>query len=126
MDKVVHFEIPYDDAMRAHDFYKKVFHWKLTEVPDMNYTTVGTVEVDDKMMPKESGGINGGMMKRDKVKHPVITIAVKDINKTVKDVEMHGGKLFIEKMQVGDMGFSAYIKDTEDNIIGLWQNLKEM
>jgi len=24
-------------------------------------------------------------------------------------------------MQVGDMGYAAYFKDTEGNIIGLWQ-----
>ena len=27
-----------------------------------------------------------------------------------------------EKMAVGDMGFAAYFKDSEGNVMGLWQN----
>jgi len=27
----------------------------------------------------------------------------------------------MKKQQVGDMGWTAYIKDTEGNVIGLWQ-----
>ena len=26
------------------------------------------------------------------------------------------------KMAVGDMGFAAYFKDSEENVIGLWQS----
>ena len=43
MDKVVHFEIPVDDAARAREFYGSAFDWDLTEM-DMGggnmYTTV--------------------------------------------------------------------------------------
>ncbi len=28
-------------------------------------------------------------------------------------------------MQVGDMGYAAYFKDTEGNIIGLWQTINQ-
>ena len=34
-----------------------------------------------------------------------------------------GGKMVREKMQVGDMGYASYFKDTEGNIIGLWQKI---
>lgn len=123
MDKVMHFEIPADDVKRAQKFYNKVFGWKINEMPKMDYTILQTVEIDEKnMMPKEVGAINGGMTKRkDPVKVPVITISVEDIAQTMKEIEKAGGKLVQKKMSVGDMGFSAYFKDTEGNVIGLWQ-----
>lgn len=122
MDKVVHFEIPADDVERAKKFYKKVFDWKMESIPDMEYTMIQTIAVDEKHMPTEPGAINGGMMKRqDPVKSPVITIAVQDIEGTMKSVKKMGGQSIRGKMQVGDMGYAAYFKDTEGNIIGLWQ-----
>jgi len=36
--------------------------------------------------------------------------------------EQLGGKTVQKKMPVGDMGFAAYFKDTEGNVIGLFQN----
>ncbi len=124
MDKVVHFEIPADDVERAKNFYKKVFDWKMEAFPDMEYTMIQTTAVDENHMPTEPGAINGGMMKRqDPVKCPNITIAVQDIEETMKNVKKMGGELVRGKMQVGDMGYAAYFKDTEGNVIGLWQNI---
>ncbi len=127
MDKAVHFEIPFDDAKRAGDFYKKVFGWKLNEMPEMNYTIVHTVDVDEKMMPKEVGAINGGMFKRDdkSASGPVIVMGVKSIEETIKKITNNGGKVFKRKSSVGDMGFYAQVKDTEGNIIGIWETIKK-
>lgn len=125
MDKVVHFEIPVDDVERAESFYHKVFGWKLNKVPEMQYTIIHTVEIDDKNMPKELGVINGGMMKRThEIKNPVITINVENIDEAIQKIKEHGGKIVKDKFQVRDMGIAAYFQDTEQNILGLWQNLK--
>jgi uncharacterized protein len=32
-----------------------------------------------------------------------------------------GGTTVNERMPVGDMGFAAYFKDTEGNLMGLWE-----
>ena len=127
MDKAVHFEIPFDDKNRAHEFYKKVFGWKLNEIPEMNYTIAHTVEVDDKMMPKEVGAINGGMYRRDNksAKGPVIVMDVKSIDEYIEKVKEAGGEITRGKMAVGDMGFYAQVKDTEGNIIGIWETIKK-
>ena len=37
------------------------------------------------------------------------------------NVKNMGGEVVRGKMQVGEMGHAAYFKDTEGNIIGLWQ-----
>ena len=65
MNKIVHFEIPFDDKEKAMKFYKDIFGWELNDMPEMNYVIAHTVKVDKKFMPKESGAINGGMYKRD-------------------------------------------------------------
>ena len=127
MGKVVHFEIPADDTVRASSFYNKVFGWKVNSMPEMQYTIFHTGPTNEKDgMTLESGFINGGMMKRSEmIKSPVITIDVEDIEASIKEVTANGGSLIQGKMDVGDMGYSAYIKDTEGNVIGLWQNKKK-
>lgn len=35
----------------------------------------------------------------------------------------NNGKIVHDKFNVGDMGYAAYFKDTEGNILELWQNL---
>jgi hypothetical protein len=125
MNKVVHFEIPFDDEERAVKFYKGCFGWKTEEYPEMKYTIVRTGPVGENMMPEQPGFINGGMMKRKQVRSPVITIEVDDIDAALKNVKQHGGKTHTEKIAVGNMGFSAYFEDSEGNVIGLWQIMKQ-
>lgn len=123
MNSVVHFEIPADNVERAQNFYSEAFDWKIEPVPEMDYTILQTTELDEKRMPKEPGTINGGMMKRSgEFKSPIITIETEDIEAALEKVEEAGGETLKTKMPVGDMGFAAYFKDTEGNIIGLWQN----
>jgi predicted enzyme related to lactoylglutathione lyase len=123
MDKVVHFEVPFDDADRAHNFYREAFGWGLQSMPGMGYTMVTTTPTDDSGRPGEAGGINGGMLaKQGPITAPVITIGVEDLDDALARIEKLGGKVAIGRQPVGDMGFSAYVHDTEGNLIGLWQN----
>ena len=122
MDKVVHFEIPTENLERGQAFYTSVFGWTTNSMPGMGYVLVGTVAVDDRHMPKEPGAINGGMLKRQPpIVAPVITIQVASIEESAKKIQAAGGSLVREKQAVGDMGFSAYFKDSEGNVLGLWQ-----
>jgi predicted enzyme related to lactoylglutathione lyase len=64
MDKVVHFEIPVDDAARAKEFFRTTFDWELNDM-DMGggntYTTVKKTPIDEQSrLPTEPGAINGG------------------------------------------------------------------
>ncbi len=123
MDKVVHFEVPAEDLARAKKFYQETFGWQLQDMPDMNYILARTVETDDKWMPKEVGAINGGMMKRnDIVTGPSFSINVKNIDEAMAKVKAAGGSVIKDKTSVGSMGFVAYFKDTEGNVLSLWQN----
>jgi predicted enzyme related to lactoylglutathione lyase len=122
--RVVHFEIPFDDGDRARTFYADAFGWNLMPMPEMGYTMVATGPTTEQGPPSEPGFINGGMFERGEspVSSPVVTIDVDDIDGTLAQVEKLGGSTVTPKMQVGDMGFAAYFKDPEGNVLGLWQN----
>ncbi|MGZ0152202.1 VOC family protein [Kribbella sp. WER1] len=124
--RIVHFEVPYDDGERARAFYREAFGWNVLEMPEMNYTMVSTGPVNEQQMPTEPGFINGGMFQRSAdnadLTRPVLTVDVADIDAAWKTIESLGGERVGEKMPVGDMGFAAYFKDPEGNVLGLWQN----
>jgi uncharacterized protein len=126
MDKVVHFEIPVDDAARAREFYGSALDWGLQEV-DMGggntYTTVTTTSIDETTrQPTEPGAINGGLMQRSAdTPAPVITIGVTSIDESLKKVEAGGGSTIQPRTEIPEMGAFAYFKDSEGNVLGLWE-----
>ena len=121
--RVVHFEIPFDDADRARGFYREVFDWQIQSMPELDYNMVSTGPLTDQGMPSEPGYIGGGMLQRqDPVTTPVITMQVDDIDATLIAIGSHGGAAVGEKVTVGSMGFAAYFTDCEGNLMGLWQN----
>ncbi len=125
MRKVVHFEIPAENLDRAKTFYDSVFGWKIETmpVPGGEYTSLTTTPVDEQTFaPTEPGGINGGMMQRnEQTPSPVITIDVEAIDEALKDVEAGGGTTVVPRQEIAGMGAYAYFKDTEGNVMGLWE-----
>ncbi len=121
--RVVHFEIPYDDGDRARAFYADAFGWNLMHLPEMSYTMVSTGPTSEQGPPSEPGFINGGMLERGApIGSTVITVDVDDIDAALEKIEKLGGTTVTAKTVVGEMGFSAYFKDPEGNLMGLWQN----
>ena len=126
MDRVCHFEVPYDDKERMEKFYKGVFGWEFSPAPgDIPYSFAFTTEVDETFQPTKPGGINGGTYQRSEgvACSPVLVLEVESCEQRVQDVVAAGGEAVGEIQQVGDMGIYAQVKDCEGNIIGLWQSL---
>lgn len=123
MNSVSHFEIPAKDMQRAETFYSNVFDWDMGE--DLGGTRlVSTTENGEDGMPKNPGAINGDIFKSDVVlKHPLLMITVDNIEDHIKKITEAGGEIVLEKTPVGEMGWCAYFKDTEDNVMGIWQNI---
>ena len=125
MDKVVHFEITFDDHARAKEFYSSIFDWELNDVEmggGVAYTTATTTPIDEQMRPKESGAINGGFTGRGKeTPSPVITIGVDSIDDTLKKIEAGGGSTVTPRTPIPGMGAFAYFKDSEGNTMGLFE-----
>lgn len=123
MNSVIHFEIPFDNEERAKKFYGDNFGWYLQSIPEMSYVMAATTDSDEQGMPKKPGAINGGLAKRGNMVGGVnIVVGVDDIEVSLEKIKKSGGTVVQPKVAVGDMGFVAYIKDTEGNVIGLWQN----
>lgn len=123
--RVVHFEIPFDDGDRARKFYSEAFGWTISEIPELDYTSVQTGPTDAEGLPSETGFIGGGMFRRESpVDRPAITIDVEDIDAALAKIEELGGMTVLGRQAVGEMGWAAYFKDAEGNLMGLWQERK--
>jgi uncharacterized protein len=119
MDKVVHFEIPYDNKDRASRFYSEIFGWRLLDYPEMNYTIVHAAKTDKNNMVSEKGAINGGLFQReDSAKEPMVVIGVLSIDETIKKVIAAGGKVVTPKQSIPNGSYARFM-DSEGNVIGL-------
>jgi predicted enzyme related to lactoylglutathione lyase len=120
--RVVHFEIPFDDGDRARRFYAEAFGWQLQSMPGMGYTLVTTGPTGESG-PTEAGFVNGGMMSRadSPSPGPIPVVDVDSIDDTLSAIGRLGGATLRGRQPVGDMGFAAYARDPEGNVLGLWE-----
>ena len=120
---VVHFEIPADDENRAREFYGSVFGWEVNPMPELSYTMTKTTPMDESGMPSVPGPSTAACSAaKATVTSPVITVDVDDIDSALEKINALGG-IPSSRQDVGPgMGWNAYFKDTEGNIVGLWQN----
>jgi predicted enzyme related to lactoylglutathione lyase len=119
--RIVHFELPYDDAERARAFYGGIFGWDIQSYPGMEYSMVSTGPSGD-TGPTEPGFINGGMAQRGEgFAGPTVVVDVDDIDATLAQIEQNGGAVLVAKRPVAEMGFTAYFTDPEGNVVGLWE-----
>ena len=119
--RVVHFEIPYDNGERAQQFYADVFDWDISPLPEVRYLMAGTGPTSEGT-PDEPGFINGGLIERGlPIGGPLVVLLVDDIDAALERIGRLGGTTVSAKQAVEPIGFSAYFKDTEGNVLGLWQ-----
>jgi uncharacterized protein len=108
--KVEHFEIPADDIKRAQAFYRNVLGFTYEPWDD-----------DQGMLNSPDGeGINGDIHKRGPVPHPTVVFTVDRIEDTIAVAEANGGELVGEIGALGENARWAYIRDSEGNLIGVY------
>jgi uncharacterized protein len=106
-----------------------VFGWNMhilgREMGD--YILAGTTEVDQNMMIKEPGRINGGFFpkKVDSLQHPSVVIAVDNIKESMKNLGEAGGKVKDQPVDIPGIGQYASFIDTEGNVVGILQPVKK-
>lgn len=121
MPRVVHFEIHAGDPERAKRFYERLFGWGLDRYGPEEYWLVTTG-------PNDQPGINGGLLRRGGVLDGqaviayVCTVDVADLEASLALAIAEGGSIALERTAVPGIGWLAYIKDTEGNILGLLQS----
>ena len=123
MPRPIHFEIHASDPERVQHFYRKLFGWQFQkwEGP-MEYWLVTTG-------PDTEPGINGGLLRRQgspavdgqAVNAYVCTVGVDSVDKAVATAGELGGTVAVPKMPVTGMGWIAYVKDPDGNIVGMMQ-----
>ncbi|MFX1562348.1 MAG: VOC family protein [Promethearchaeota archaeon] len=116
MPKIIHFEIAIDNPDRAIKFYQSAFNWKISRWGGpADYWLINAGE-------ESEPGINGALQRRKDAPQSVITIvSVPSIDKTLDKIKKAGGEITAPKMPVPGVGWAAYCKDTEGNIIGILQ-----
>lgn len=117
MPRIIHFEIPADDAARAEKFYSDTFGWKFHKWDGPSpYWLITTG-------PNDQPGINGGMLNRPHPNYgPVNTLGVEDLDASIAAVTANGGQITVPKMAIPGIGWLAYAADTEGNPFGMMQN----
>jgi predicted enzyme related to lactoylglutathione lyase len=127
---IVHFEIYVNDIERAKKFYTSALGWAFSYMKEMDYTLVypgGKV-----MNGPAEVGVNGGMLLRtspssenDKAAPNafVCTVSVDNVDATVMKVTANGGRVDMPAGDIPGIGRLAYIRDTENNLIGLLKPL---
>jgi predicted enzyme related to lactoylglutathione lyase len=121
MPRVIHFEIHATNPLVLIPFYESLFGWTFTRfIPEVEYWTIVT-GTDDQP------GINGGLVKRQgpapvemqSVNGSVCTVQVESVDQILtKNAEL-GGSVALPKMPIPGIGWLAYIKDLDGNILGI-------
>jgi len=123
---VVHFEMPYEDADRAAQFYSQAFGWNMNNLGEQmgGYITADTADTDENRMVKTPGTINGGLYPLESApenKAPSVVISVDDLSKAIEDVKNAGGTMLNEPTEIPGIGMWASFKDTEGNRVSILQ-----
>jgi predicted enzyme related to lactoylglutathione lyase len=121
MPRVIHFEIHATNPLVLIPFYESLFGWTFTRfIPEVEYWTITTG-------PDDQPGINGGLVKRQgpaplemqSVSGSVCTVQVDSVDSILaKNAEL-GGSVALPKMPIPGIGWLAYIKDLDGNILGI-------
>ena len=120
MPRVIHFEIHASDPERLADFYAKVFGWTFNHLPQFDYWLIDSGAGD---------GINGGMLKRKGAKAAegqpvnafVCTVGVPSLDVAFDRAVKEGAVVAMPKHAIPGVGYQAYVKDPDGNLIGLHQ-----
>ena len=117
---VVHWEFMSKDPAGVSDFYARIFGWKVTHHPQINYRIVDT-DAKASGMP----GINGGIVKPDREGpwpgNMLFYILVDDLAAYREKIVAAGGKIHVEEQEVPGMGTLSLFTDPEGRMMGLWK-----
>jgi predicted enzyme related to lactoylglutathione lyase len=123
MPRVVHFEIHAADPERAVKFYTDLFGWDIQKYAGpWDYWLISTGA-------EGTRGINGGMVRRQgpapadgqPVNAYVCTVEVPHLDDFFAKALTLGATAALPKMPIPSVGWLAYVKDPEGNILGMLQ-----
>lgn len=129
MNRVVHFEMPYDDPERMAKFYQTAFGWQTRHLGEgMGDYVLATTTESDQNGPREPGAINGGFFPKQPdrpMQVPSIVIAVDRIGEAIDRVTRAGGKVLGEPMDIPGVGKYVSFVDPEGNRVSMLEPVRE-
>ena len=108
-----HFEIPVDDIARAQEFYSSVLGYEYEPWGD---------EMGVLRQP-QGEGVNGDLHLRSETPHPTVVFTVDRIEDTVALAVARGGEQIGQIQPLDEKSRWVYIKDSEGNLIGLFDEV---
>jgi uncharacterized protein len=113
---IVHVEIPAANVEGAGKFYADLFGWKITPMPEMNYTTFEAGNGDEYGgFPKVSDENPAGQV--------LVYIHSDDIDADLKKVVKLGGKVLHEKAEIPGTGWFGVFQDPTGNVLGVYTSM---
>jgi uncharacterized protein len=111
-----HVELNTTDLPKAKDFYKKLFDWKLEDMPDGSYTMIRVGE-----------GTGGGMMKNPIPGAPSFWLSyvlVDDIQASTKKAKSLGASVMKDVTEIPGYGAFSVLADPTGAHFALWKPAK--
>ncbi len=116
------FEIYVQNMPRAKAFYEAVFQGKLDALANPDPQGFAEMEMWAFPMGMEGSGAAGALVKMAGCPSggsTLVYFSCDDCAVEAKRAAANGGKIFKNKMSIGEHGFIALVEDTEGNMIGL-------
>ena len=122
MSRVIHFEIQASEPQLLMDFYTDLFGWAFNKWGEIDYWLIETG-------PEDEPGIHGGLLPRrgappvemQAVNCFVCTVQVSSLDDSLQRSSSLGGTVAVPRMPIPGIGWLAYIKDPDGNILGMMQ-----
>ena len=121
---VSHFEIPARDLVRAARFYREVFGWQVEPLRWEGHPYFTVRGASGGTSPSGKEGIDGGILPVEAgADHPLLVIHVTDasLDDCLQRIVAAGGWRDQPARPVGTFGSFARFRDSEGNLMGLWQ-----
>ncbi len=120
MPKIVHFELPFDDAERANKFYADVFGWQSSKWDGPEEYYLQQTGGDDELY-----GISGALIARASAWNgggALVIIGVDDLDAYTEKVSAAGCEIVTPRTAVPGIGWFVNFRDTEGNVVGMFMD----
>ncbi len=127
MNRPHSFRIPVDDQKRAQQFYSDAFGWRLTQPEDADEASEAEMifEADQDMIEAErerTGGVRRFREAADT--EALVSVEVASVEDALARVKAAGGEVVIPKGDAADSDYDARFRDTEGNLVDIWERTR--
>lgn len=109
---ITHVEIPARDPDESGRFYHELFGWKITPIPQANYTVWESGAGSRGGFPALADGVQAGAVS--------VYVDSDDIDSDLERAKALGGEIVQPKVEIPGRGWYGFFRDPAGNVIGLF------